>query len=104
MVLPSSDAVQGGGASARTEVVPAGCYEEVSRGRSLVITHHKQYYCMDVVIKILYSLNISREKIFADFEVFDLPQKFYPWPKLITCGTCIWLVFALMSCYSIINL
>ena len=24
-----------------------------------------------------YSLNVSREKIFADFEVFDLPQKFY---------------------------
>ena len=26
---------------------------------------------------VLYSLNIWREKIFADFKVFDLPQKFY---------------------------
>ena len=37
------------------------------------------------------------EKIF-DFEVFDLPRKFYP-----TCGAYVF-TLGLMSCYRIINL
>ena len=28
--------------------------------------------------RLPYSLNISREKIFSDFDIFDLSQKFYP--------------------------
>ena len=35
-------------------------------------------FLADIYTKnVLYSLNIWREKIFVDFEVFDLPQKFY---------------------------
>ena len=48
-----------------------------------------------MTLAIPYSLNISREKIFADFEVFWLTLSFRL--KLITCGAYVWLVFALMS-------
>ena len=49
-----------------------------------------------------YSLNILREKIFADFEVLTDHENFILENfrlKLITCGAYVWLVFTLMSCY-----
>ena len=42
---------------------------------------------------VLWSLNISREKIFADFEVSWLTTKILSLKILVTCGTYIWFVF-----------
>ena len=69
--------------------------------------HNQLQYALFLLMKLPYSLNILRQKIFADFEIFDLPQKIILEIFrliLITCGAYVWLVFALMSCYSIINL
>ena len=50
-----------------------------------------------LVYTIPYSLNISREKSFADFEVFLTYHENFILEnfrlKLITCGTYVWLVF-----------
>ena len=61
-----------------------------------------------ITLVLPYSLNISREKIFADFKVVwltmkilslkilgwnYLPLKILGWNYLRTCGTYIWLVF-----------